>query len=57
MPPPDMSFAGSDALFPPEDLRTMIAANFEAQCRMLCFGPFPTWDEVQARLANIRNLL
>ena len=57
VPPPDMSFARSDALFPPPDLRAAIAAGFEAQCRVLCFGPFPTWDEVEARLENIRGLL
>ncbi len=57
VPPPDMSFAKSDALFPPGELRAVIAADFEAQCRVLCFGPFPTWDEVQVRLEEIRNLL
>jgi hypothetical protein len=46
--PPNMSFANSDALFPANDLRTEIAAAFAAQCRMLCFGHFPTWDEVQS---------
>jgi hypothetical protein len=35
----------------------MIAAAFEAQCRVLCFGPSPTWDDVQARLEEIRELL
>jgi hypothetical protein len=55
--PPDMSFANSDALFPPADLCGVIAAGFEAQCRVLCFGAFPTWDEVQARLEEIRGLL
>jgi Nucleotidyl transferase AbiEii toxin, Type IV TA system len=57
VPPPDMSFAKSDALFPPAALRALIAPGFEAQCRVLCFGPFPTWDEVQARLGSIRSLL
>ena len=52
-----MSFAKSDALFPPAELRAVIAAEFETQCRVLCFGPFPTWDEVQARLEDIRELL
>jgi hypothetical protein len=55
--PPDTSFARSDALFPPPDLRSGIAAGFEAQCRVLCFGPFPTWDEVADRLAAIQALL
>jgi hypothetical protein len=57
VPPPEMTFAKSDALFPPADLSTMIGAGFEAQCRVLCFGPFPTWLEVQARLEAIRELL
>jgi Nucleotidyl transferase AbiEii toxin, Type IV TA system len=55
--PPDMSFAKSDALFPPADLREVIAAGFVTQCRVLCFGPFPSWDNVQARLEEIRGLL
>jgi len=57
VPPPAMSFAQSDALFPVGELREMIARNFEAQCRALCFGPFPTWEKVQARLEHIRHLL
>jgi Nucleotidyl transferase AbiEii toxin, Type IV TA system len=57
VPPPDMTFAKSDALFPPAEIRAVIATGFEAQCRVLCFGPFPTWDEVQARLEAIRELL
>jgi hypothetical protein len=57
VPPPTMSFAQSDALFPAAELREVIARNFEAQCRVLCIGPFPTWGQVQARLEHIRNLL
>jgi hypothetical protein len=57
VPPPRMSFATSDALFPPAKLRAILAAEFERQCRTLCFGPYPTWDEVQARLEAIRGLL
>jgi hypothetical protein len=56
-PPPGMSFAKSEALFPPTELQAIIAAEFEKQCRVLCFGPFPTWDEVQARLEGFRELL
>jgi hypothetical protein len=56
-PPPGMTFAQSDALFPPPDLRAILAVEFEKQCRVLCFGPIPTWDEVQARLEAIRGLL
>jgi hypothetical protein len=56
-PPAGMSFARSDALFPPPELRSVLAVEFERQCRVLCFGPIPTWDEVQARLEAIRDLL
>jgi len=57
VPPPDMAFANSHALFPPTDLRTILGSEFEAQCRVLCFGIFPPWEDVQARLESIRSLL
>jgi hypothetical protein len=57
MPPPGMTFAQSDALFPPPELRAILATEFKKQCKILCFGPVPSWDEVQARLEAIRNLL
>ncbi len=57
VPPPDMSFAKSEALFPSAELRAMLAIEFEKQCRVLCFGPFPPWDDVQARLEELRQLL
>lgn len=57
VPPPDMSFAKSDALFPPPPLREALAAEFEKQCKVLCFGPIPTWDDLQGKLDAIRKLL
>jgi hypothetical protein len=57
VPSPEMSFAKSDALFPSAGLRASIAADFEAQCRILFFGPSPTWAEVEARFADVRSLL
>lgn len=35
----------------------VIASGFESQCRVLCFESFPSWDEVQARLEAIQELL
>jgi hypothetical protein len=55
--PEEMSFARSDALFPSPELAAAIAAEYEAQCRMLCYGPYPSWAEVQARLLELRSLL
>lgn len=55
--PPGMSFAQSEALFPPDELRAVLAVEFEKQCQLLCFGPYPSWAEVEARLATLRDRL
>lgn len=55
--PTDMRFANSDALFPPAELSAVIAPQYEAQCRMLCYGAFPSWPEVQQRFVELRDLL
>jgi hypothetical protein len=55
--PEGMSFARSDALFPSAELAAEISAEYEAQCRLLCYGPCPSWQEIQARLEQLRHLL
>ena len=55
--PEAMSFANSDALFPTAELATLIATEYESQCRMLCYGPFPSWSQVAARFHELRPLL
>ncbi len=55
--PDDMRFGQSDALFPPPDLSPVISAQYEAQCKMLCYGPYPPWPAILARLMEIRDLL
>jgi hypothetical protein len=55
--PDEMRFANSDALFPPAKLAEIITFEYDAQCRMLCHGPYPTWAEVQARFMDLRELL
>jgi hypothetical protein len=55
--PPGMSFAHSDALFPPPELVSIIRPGYELQCKTLCYGPYPSWQEVQARFLEIRGLL
>jgi len=57
VPPPDMTFSKSDALFPPDSLAAALSAEYESQCRVLCFGTFPSWDDVQGRLDAVRALL
>jgi predicted nucleotidyltransferase component of viral defense system len=55
--PEDMRFANSDALFPPSELSATIGAEYESQCKILCYGPYPTWAEIQARFRELQNLL
>jgi hypothetical protein len=55
--PADMSFAKSDAMFPSEELAATIGPEYEAQCRTLCYGAFPSWSEVQARFEQLRSIL
>ena len=57
-PPPDLSFAGSPALFPDADLRAQLAAGYDAQCRLLFSGAeYPSFEEVLGRFEEIRSLL
>ena len=55
--PEGMSFARSDALFPPEPLAAALGPEYEAQCRQLCYGAYPTWKEVLKKFAELRSLL
>ncbi len=55
--PADMQFANSDALFPEPSLSSALEAEYELQCRQLCYGSFPTWTEVMASLKRLRTLL
>ena len=56
--PDDMTFANSDApSFPPAELAATLKAEYTAQCQLLCYGPYPSWDEVEARFMAIRDLL
>jgi len=55
--PEGMRFARSDALFPPAALAAVVGSEYEAQCRMLCYGPYPSWADVQARFLELRDYL
>ena len=57
-PPANLSFADSPALFPEPELRERLAADYEAQCRLLFSGAaYPSFAEVLARFEEIRSLL
>jgi predicted nucleotidyltransferase component of viral defense system len=55
--PENMCFANSDALFPNGELADLIGKEYESQCRLLCYGPYPSWAELQSRFVELRDLL
>ena len=55
--PEEMSFARSDALFPSAELSAAISAEYEAQCRLLCYGAYPSWAQIQDGFEQLRYLL
>lgn len=57
IPPDDMRFATSEALFPPDTLSATLGAEYEVQCRQLCFGAYPAWAEVLRRFEDLREQL
>lgn len=57
LPPKNLSFAHSEALFPPQPLATTLRNEYERQCKMLCYGPYPSWTELQKRFTNLQSLL
>jgi len=55
--PEGMSFANSDAIFPPSSIVATIKQDYDEQCRILCYGAFPSWREVQERFDQLRPSL
>ena len=55
--PDSMSFANSEALFPLADLSKTLGAEYEKQCDLLCFGPYPSWVEVLECFDSMKAVL
>ncbi len=55
--PEAMSFARSDALFPAPDLAAALRAEYDVQCRQLCLGPYPSWEDLQSRFDSLKEIL
>ena len=55
-PPENLTFCNSIALFP-IDVRQEIAKEYQQQCQNLCYGNYPTWEEVEACFSELRNQL
>lgn len=56
-PPKKINFANSEALFPTGDLRKAISKAYTDQCQILCYGSYPSWEEVEECFLSIRNKL
>lgn len=55
--PTEMSFANSEALFPPAELSKVIGRQYHEQCTLLCYGPYPEWSGVMGQFEKLRTLL
>jgi nucleotidyltransferase AbiEii toxin of type IV toxin-antitoxin system len=55
--PPGMNLAMSQALFPSETLAQELAAEYQRQCQLLCYGEYPSFAAVLAALEGIREFL
>ena len=55
--PADMKFSNSDALFPSEEFSKAIGTQYNEQCKLLCYGPYPEWNEVMLHFTKLRHLL
>ena len=56
-PPVGLTFADSDALFPPDELRAVIEPDYERECSRLFFGPHPPFADVLNRLQGLKSRL
>jgi predicted nucleotidyltransferase component of viral defense system len=56
-PPENLSFANSPALFSTGELRKAISIAYIKHCQVLCYGKYPSWEEVEECFISIRNKL
>jgi len=55
--PENMKFLNSSAIFPTTELSNLLKKEYEVQCEMLCYGTYPSWEEVLSRFNTVRELL
>lgn len=54
VPPKDLSFSDSQALFPPPEISSSLGQEYDEQCRLLCYGKYPAWGEVLRLFESLR---
>ena len=55
--PDGMNLHDSRTLFPDDDLRGKLMAEYNREAGTLCYGPYPDFDDVLKALADIRGFL
>lgn len=55
--PDKMSFANSDAIFPKENFLSKLGTEYESQCKLLCFGIYPSWEVVLKQFNEMKAVL
>lgn len=55
--PENMKFSKSDAIFPQAQLSNLLKKEYEEQCKILCYGQYPSWEEVLKRFDQLRDYL
>ncbi len=55
--PENMRFINSSAIFPITELSNLLKKEYEVQCKMLCYGTYPSWEEVLSRFNVVKELL
>ncbi|MHC5897312.1 nucleotidyl transferase AbiEii/AbiGii toxin family protein [Nostoc sp.] len=55
--PEYLSFSNSEAIYPTGELRQSIIRDYSQQCRNLCYGNYPTWEEIELCFKHLRDLL
>lgn len=55
--PEGMRFANSAAIFPQGALQQMLAQEYEKQCTLLCYGPYPDWATLCGQFTALRSVL
>ena len=55
--PDDMRFSNSDALFPNAELSAKLKVQYEQQCQVLCYGSYPSWEDVLDAFGKLKALI
>ncbi|MDB9312849.1 hypothetical protein PN462_07030 [Spirulina sp. CS-785/01] len=50
---PPQTFAESPAIVPNTNLNRKLQTTYQQQCKILCYGEYPQWEEIQKQLQTL----